>query len=97
MTPMAREPRRFVLAPDVMLQDGSGEAILVKLDHESLFALNETGALVARRLIEGDDVDTIIADLARRYDAAAEAVAHDVRALVDALTARALIVPVESD
>lgn len=97
MTPLVPAPRRFALAPDVMLQDGRGEAILVKLDQESLFALNETGALVVRRLREGVDLDAIIDDLARRYDAPPEAVEQDVRALVEALRARALIVPAEPD
>lgn len=97
MTPMIPAPRRFTLAPDVRLQDGSGEAILVKLDHESLFALNETGALIVRRLSEGTDLDAIIDDLARRYDAPPDAVEQDVRALVEALCARALIVPAEPD
>jgi hypothetical protein len=89
---MAADARRFALAPDVVLQAANGEALLVTLATEDMFALNATGAEIVHRLTTGLPLGAIIDELTRAYDAPANAVASDVAALVTTLESRGLIV-----
>jgi Coenzyme PQQ synthesis protein D (PqqD) len=83
---------RYQLPDDVVLQGAQDEALLVKLNAEDLFALNETGAAIVQRLADGQDVDALIDDLARIYESDRADVARDVHALVADLLQHALLV-----
>ena len=83
---------RYQLPDDVVLQRADGEALLVKLNAEDLFALNDTGAAIVRCLVDGQDVESLVDDLVRTYAADRTDVAHDVNALVEELVARALLI-----
>lgn len=81
----------YELAPDVVMQAAEGEALLVKLSAEDIFALNQTGAEIVGRLSAGESLETLVTDLVQTYDAPADDVARDVEALVAALVARGLV------
>lgn len=91
MSPMAGSTR-YQLPDDVVLQGAEGEALLVQLNAENMFALNETGAAIVQRLADGQDVEALIDDLAGTYEADRADVARDVHGLVADLLQRALLV-----
>ncbi|MGE3957899.1 MAG: PqqD family protein [Vicinamibacterales bacterium] len=82
---------RFALAPDVLLQQAGGETLLVKLSAEDMFALDEIGAEIVRRLDAGNDLEAVVDDLTRAYDAPAGDVARDIHQLVEALVRSGLL------
>jgi hypothetical protein len=84
---------RYALSPGAMLQVASGEALLVNLEAEEMFALNETGAAIVMRLTDGQDLGALIDALAQEYRVERAEIARDVRALVDELVGRHLLVP----
>ena len=86
-------PERYALSSDAVLQVTGDEGLLVNLSAEDLFALNDTGVAIVRRVADGIDVDTVIAELVQLYRADARAVTDDVRALVRELVGRGLLVP----
>jgi hypothetical protein len=86
-------PERYALSSDAVLQVTGDEGLIVNLSAEDLFALNDTGVAIVRRVADGIDVDTVIEELVQLYRADARAVTDDVRALVRELVGRGLLVP----
>ena len=85
---------RYALSSDAVLQVTGDEALIVNLRAEDLYALNDTGVAIVRRVADGLAVDAVIEDLVRLYRVDARAVGDDVRALIDDLVGRGLLVPV---
>jgi hypothetical protein len=80
------------LAPRVVVQTIGGEGLLLNLQTEAVFALNESGVRVAEQLALGRSVPTIVAALTDVYGIARDQIAADVAGLLEALLARGLIV-----
>jgi hypothetical protein len=79
-------------SPDVVWRDLDGEAVLLDLSSGVYFGLNEVGTRIWLLLDEGRDHDDIVEALAAEFDAGREAIDADVRALVETLRARRLVV-----
>jgi hypothetical protein len=79
------------LAPDVVLQQIGDEAVLLKLNEETVFVLNGTAAGIAALIEQGLPVPAIVEALAAQYAAPADVVAGDVRALIDVFVRRGLV------
>ncbi len=84
---------RYELAADAALQMGDGEALIVNLNAEDLYALNDTGAQIVQRIADGRSVKAVIEELASEYNVGGEDVARDVHRLVTELVGRGLLVP----
>ena len=84
---------RYELSPDAVLQLGDGEALIVKLNAEDMFALNDTGTQIVQRLADGRAVLAVIEELADAYNVGTDEVARDVHRLVTELVGRGLLVP----
>lgn len=82
------------LAPDVVFQVIKGEALILKLDDEQVFALNETGARIAELITQGHRVDAVAAALSAEFGVARDRIDAEVRALVQSLVSRGLLIPV---
>jgi hypothetical protein len=80
------------LAPDVVLQMIDGDALILKLNDETFFSLNPTGARVAQLISEGSRVSAILDILEGEYGVSRSALEHDVNDLVDKLRQRGLVV-----
>jgi hypothetical protein len=80
------------LAPRVVVQTIGGEGLLLNLQTEAVFALNESGVRVAEHLALGRRVSLIVADLADVYGLGPDQIAGDVGVLLETLFARGLIV-----
>lgn len=88
---MASPRRRVALAPDVVLQVIGEEALLVKLDRETVFSLNATGAAVVRRLATPQDLSGLVEAVAREYGVAPSDIDDDVMRLLESLAAAGLV------
>ena len=80
-----------------MIQIIGGEALVLNLRDETVFALNPTGARIAELLRQRLTIDDAIGALCEEYGAAREEIAPDVYALVDALLSKGLVVPARDE
>jgi Coenzyme PQQ synthesis protein D (PqqD) len=85
-------PDFVTLAPDVVLRVINGEALLLKLTAEDVFALNDTGTRIVQLLGEGRDLDAVVDALHGEYGVPPVDLRQAVTDLVDALRARGLVV-----
>ena len=79
-------------SPDVVFRDLEGEAVILDLASGTYFGLNEVGTRVWRLVDEGRDAAQIVDAVAAEYDADRTTIEQDVARLLDALSARRLIV-----
>ena len=84
--------QKLSFAPDVVLQVINGEALILKLQEEEVFSLNETGARVAQLIDEGRSLDAVIDALTDEYATARENIEHEVKDLVKALVSKGLVI-----
>jgi hypothetical protein len=84
---------RFEPAPGVMCQGVGGEMVLLVLESDQCFGLNEVGAQVWQMLNEGLTQEEMIGRLLERYEVSREQLANDVSVLLSSLADRRLIVP----
>ncbi len=90
---MEKPSTRYQCAPEVLFQEVNGEIVLLDLEAETYFGLNESGAMVWRLLQEERDVEQIIAHLLTEFDAEPETVAQDVHELLQQLADARLVSP----
>lgn len=96
----AAPTHRYARHPDVVTREILGETLLVPIsadiaDMSSIFALNDTGAFVWRRLDGEVPLGGIRDGLAEAYEVAPDTAWDDLRALVDELRAAGLARRVE--
>ena len=90
---MAEKWQRVLFAPDVVVQVINDEALILKLQDEEVFALNETGARIARLITEGEPLERVIDILTGEYATNRTDVEREVSALVQTLLSKGLVVP----
>jgi hypothetical protein len=86
----------FSFAPDVVVQVINGEALILKLQEEEVFSLNETGARVAQLIAEGRSLDAVIDTLTAEYATSRQDIEREVTDLVQTLVSKGLVVRRES-
>ena len=89
---MTSRPQGFAFAEDVLLKVIDGDALLVKLTDEDVFALNDSGARIAELIGEGLSVDDLVDRLADEYGASRDEISRDVDALTRVLLQKGLLV-----
>lgn len=86
---------------DVVSTDvGGGEAVLLHLETQEYYALNETGTRLWEWLTSGDAplaADTLAARLADAWDLAPDTAREHVDAFLKEMTANDLVEPVENE
>ena len=82
----------FSFAPDVVLQVIDDEALILKLQQEVVFALNETGARIAHLIGEGQSIDLVSETLAREYERCVTEIRPEVERLIDVLKSKGVLV-----
>lgn len=85
-------PDRFALAPDVVLQMIDGEAVVLKLEEEVAFSLNETGARIAQLASEGLTSAAVTARLSEEMGIEPADIETDVQSLILMLVDRGILV-----
>jgi hypothetical protein len=81
-------------SPDVVFRDLDGEAVILDLASGTYFGLNDVGTRVWQLVAEGRSAAQIVDRVAAEYDADRATIERDVARLLDALSARRLIVDV---
>ena len=89
---MSEIPTRVVFAADAVLQVIDGDALILKLQDEAVFSLNESGARIAELIVAGQTLEQIVTTLAGEYGRTPESISADVRDLVHVLLSRGLLV-----
>ncbi len=72
------------------------EAVLLSLERQKYFSLNQTGARIWELICEGRTLDEISANLESRFDVTAKKARDSVRNIVADLLAAGLITPLSS-
>ena len=85
--------QRYVLAPDAVFKPSGEEALILKLDDETMFALNATGARIVALAVEGLERGAIVRTLAEEYHSSAEEISREAGGLLDELVAGGLLLP----
>jgi len=93
-TAMLDNKQVVALAPDVVLKRIGHEALILRLDDEVAFSLNETGTRIAELIAEGLPLGAITNTLCNEYATARADVDDAVRSLVETLMNQRLVVPV---
>ena len=89
------DARRYALAPDAVLKVTGDEALILKLNDETMFSLNATGARITELIVEGLAIDAIVAALADEYKASRSDVESDVTNLLESLVSGGLVVALD--
>lgn len=82
----------YAVSGDVVFQEVSGETVLLDLNSESYFGLDEVGTRVWALINEGRAVDEMISTLLDEYDVDRATLEADVAALVTSLLEAGLVV-----
>lgn len=92
--PLMSEPTdRYQCSPEVLFQEVNGEIVLLDLEAETYFGLNESGAVVWQLLQKELNVEQIIEHLLSEFDVTPETAGKDVRELLEQLEKAQLVRP----
>ena len=86
-----RDDQVFTVPDDVLFQEVSGETVLLDLESEQYFGLDEVGTRIWALLNEGQGVAAIVETLLAEYEVEREQLEADVRELLAALLDAGLI------
>lgn len=89
--------RRYALAPDVVFTPTGDDALLLKLDDETMFALNATGARTVQLAIDGLDVRALLETLAAEYGTKPESIETETVDLLNTLVGGGLMQIVDKE
>lgn len=89
--PLSQE-QKFSMAPEVLFQQFDDKALLVSLNSEKVYQLNETGTFVAQLILDGNSVEEILIIVEEQYATPAGEIARDLYVLLDELLSEGLIV-----
>jgi hypothetical protein len=81
------------IADDVVFRDVEGETVILSIGSGSFFGLTPVATRIWELIERGHDLGEILATLSAEYDAPAQDLERDLRALAGQLVARQLVVP----
>jgi hypothetical protein len=92
--------KSFVKDDNLMARNIAGETLIVPIrnsigDLNSIYTLNEVGALIWQMIDERTRVNQIVEAVSNEYDVTADEAAQDVIELLDSMRTEGLIRPVE--
>ncbi|MEA5419807.1 PqqD family protein [Spirulina sp. CCNP1310] len=82
---------RITLAPDVLIQELAGESVLLNLNSEEYFGLDDIGTRMIAVLNESDSVAIAQAQLLAEYEVEPEHLSQDLLKLISDLQTHGLI------
>ena len=82
---------KVAATPNVLAQDLAGESVLLNLQSEEYFGLDDVGTQIWQTLTEKDSIGTAIAALQAEYDVEPEQLRQDVENLIAELLANGLV------
>lgn len=84
--------RGYRLHDQVIFRQLGGETILVQLDSNEIFRLNETGARVWEVLSKQHDLAAIVTLVAEEYDVEPEELTRELEALIASLVGAGILI-----
>ena len=81
----------ITLSPDVISQEVSGETVLLDLESENYFGLDEVGTRIWQLIKETNDLETIFNTLLAEYDVSEERLQGDLDALLGEIAGLGLV------
>ena len=82
----------YTVAPQALFQQVAQESVLLHLGTERYFSLDEVGTRMWQLLAEHGDIEIVVAEMEKEYEASADLLRTDVTALVEKLVAAELMV-----
>jgi hypothetical protein len=82
----------IALAPDVISQEVSGETVLLDLESENYFGLDEVGTRIWQLIKETNDLSSIYNTLLDEYEVSGERLQQDLTVLLSEIEGLGLIV-----
>ncbi len=79
------------ISPNVLLQEVDDETILLNIESEEYFSLNEIGTIFYELLKEHKNLEKILQELQSYFDAPKEQLEKDLIAFVEALEEKKLV------
>ncbi len=89
--------QKFNAPDDVMFRDLDGEAVLLNLNNESYYGLDETGSRMWQVLTTSDSVGAAVRKLADEYDVDESQLRKDLIGLLDELIKNGLVQVADTD
>jgi hypothetical protein len=83
--------QRVQIPEQVMMREVGGEAVILNIETEQYFGLDEIGTRMWATLTSTDSVQQAIDLLLEEYEVGAERLASDIRGFIDALVAEGLL------
>lgn len=83
--------QKISTAPNVLAQDLAGESVLLNIQTEQYFSLDDIGTQMWQTLIEKDSIQTAIDALQVEYNVEPELLQKDVKNLIEELLANELV------
>lgn len=84
----------FVPAPDVVVRDLDGEAVVLDLATGTYFGLNDIGTRIWQLIVQQRTLAEVVEMLEREFDAPVDRLEADLHAFVGRLVAKGLLQPV---
>lgn len=81
----------IILSPDVISQEVSGETVLLDLESENYFGLDEVGTRIWQLIKETNDLKAIYDTLLSEYDVQEERLQQDLDTLLSEISGLGLI------
>jgi hypothetical protein len=82
-------------APGVVFQEIEGETVLLDVEAERYYALDEVGSRCWELLAEHGDLEKVVASMLAEFDVDEATLRSDLEALLEQLSAAGLVVPPE--
>jgi len=83
--------QRLSVPDNVMFRELEGESVILDLDSEQYFGLDEVGTRMWRLITEAESIAAAFDDLVVEYDVEAEALREDLSELIDTLIDKGLL------
>lgn len=84
-------PKRVFPSEEVLFRELDGEAVMLDLESERYFGLDEVGTRIWQLLDEHHEVETVVAQMLEEYDVEEERLRADMAALIAELLDAGLI------
>lgn len=84
-------PQRVTLSPEVLFRELDGEAVMLDLETERYYGLDEVGTRIWQLFAEHQDTETVVAQMLAEYEVEEEQLRQDLAALLGELAEAGLV------
>ena len=89
-------PKKVSAHPSVVVQEVEDELVLLHMETEQYFSLDDVGTAMYKHLVETTSVEEAVTALIKEYDATEAKIRYDLAQLIDKLVAAQLLTVLET-